>query len=120
MIEETVLLLEEDSALRRRLRKFLEYVGLKVLAPEAFETARTLLHQGDLSIRLVVISTDWVGQASVIALNGEFPELALLLIGSGSALDEEFPHLAKPFPPERLAVKVQKMLTGPATVARTA
>jgi two-component system cell cycle sensor histidine kinase/response regulator CckA len=118
---ETVLLVEDDAAVRLAAARALRSAGYRVIAADGAEGAVEALRAGEsLPDVLVtdVIMPDATGRALADRLRGERPELRVLFL-SGYAVDVLGPHgvldpaesfLAKPFAPGSLLAKVRQVL----------
>lgn len=120
-LEATVLLCEDDAALRRMALQVLSRHGLTVLEAVSGEDALELMKTYEGHLDLVVTDMD-LGEMSglhvALSLRNERPDL-LVLIMSGRAVAEvisEFPmgtatFLAKPFRPTQLVDEVVSLLS---------
>jgi len=120
---ETVLIVEDDDALRRVASRALQQCGYEVLVAADGAQALELCSQHERGLHLVV--TDMVMPemsgielAERIALS--YPEIKVLLM-SGYTRDEtarrgiaseRYAFLEKPFTPSKLAAKVRELLDG--------
>jgi signal transduction histidine kinase/ActR/RegA family two-component response regulator len=117
---ETVLVAEDDEAVRRLLVRVLEQSGYEVLSARDAEQALRLSRAHEAAIDLLVsdvVLPHMSGPKLAAALRGKRPELAVLYI-SGYAWDtfkedavqEGEPFLRKPFSSAELARKVREVL----------
>jgi len=117
---ETILVVEDDDALRRMAVEALQLFGFRVLQAAAAEEALTLL---DKSGRVDLMLTDIVlphmsGRELARQLEGRRPEMKVIFM-SGYAeqaavrhglIDRDQPFLSKPFTPEALVRKLRAVL----------
>lgn len=119
---ETVLLVDDEDALRRLLREMLLAYGYEVL--EASDGAQALKicqhHDGRIDLLLSDVKMPGMsGPELAVRLACMRPDMKLLYI-SGYATDAlpqydaSTPFLAKPFSPDTLARKVREVLHGSA------
>jgi signal transduction histidine kinase len=121
----TVLLADDDVAVRRLLRQFLESRGFEVLAAASADEALALA-QGTSRIDLLVtdvVMPGFSGRDLARAVVGMFPEIRVLLI-SGYApqpsaeagrSEKAWPLLQKPFTPEALLREIDALIGGRAS-----
>ncbi|MEW6336018.1 MAG: ATP-binding protein [Acidobacteriota bacterium] len=121
----TVLLADDDVAVRRLLRQLLESRGFEVLAAASADEALALA-QGRAKIDVLVtdlVMPGFSGRDLARALVRMFPEVRVLLI-SGYAPhsmlevgegEEAWPLLQKPFTPETLLREVDALIGGRAS-----
>ena len=112
----TILLVDDDAAVRRLCRIILEQAGHNVIEADSAESAQELRATCSESIDLLV--TDYhmqglTGLQLAVSLRSSKPNLGVLLI-SGGAIREPVPmsigFLAKPFSPSQLTQAVSKAL----------
>ena len=112
----TILLVDDDNAVRRLCRIILEQAGFAIVEADSAESAQTLWATCSESIDLLV--TDYhmqklTGLQLAVSLRLSRPNLGVLLI-SGGAIQEPVPtsigFLAKPFTPSQLAQAVSRLL----------
>ncbi|HXH24316.1 MAG TPA: response regulator, partial [Vicinamibacterales bacterium] len=121
---ETILLVEDDEAVRRLARKVLEAKGYVVLEAEDGPRAVELARQSGSPIHLLV--TDVVmphvsGRAVAEQVRALRPGIKVLFLSGYTAeavvqrglLDADTPFLEKPFTPAGLASKVREVLDRP-------
>ena len=126
---ETVLLVEDDEAVRELTEMVLESYGYKVLVAEDPGHAQKLSDTPGTNLSLVV--TDVVmptmsGRELVKRLTDKHPHLRVLymsgytdnVITSGGVLEPGLAFLQKPFTPASLASKVREVLDAPAPVGK--
>lgn len=126
----TILLADDESALRRLVRRVLERQGYRVLAAESGEAALQLAEGGHGEVDLLltdVVMPGMSGRELAERLLPSHPGMRLLYT-SGYTDDEivrhgvsrcGIPFLAKPFAPEELLRKVQEVLeAAPASLSR--
>jgi CheY-like chemotaxis protein len=118
---ETILLVEDDEAVRRLTETVLSSYGYKVLATEDPEHAQRLAETPGLDVQLVltdVIMPMMSGRELVRKLIARHPHLRVLymsgytdnIISSGGVLERGLAFLQKPFTPATLAQKVREVL----------
>lgn len=109
----TILLIIPDDSLRRRFRKFLEFENYRVVSSPSGGDALSLLGEALRIVSLIIASVDTRTCSSFESLLEYLPNTRVLLIGEESAalLSAPYPHLDRPFLPERLVARVQQMLT---------
>jgi PAS domain S-box-containing protein len=118
---ETILLVEDDEAVRHLTETVLSSYGYKVLATEDPEHAQRLAETPGLEVQLVltdVIMPAMSGRELVRKLTGRHPHLRVLymsgytdnIISSGGVLERGLAFLQKPFTPAALAQKVREVL----------
>ena len=123
--DETVLLAEDDSALRTLTKRILEGAGYAVLLAEDGEEAINVfnMHSADVDLVLLDVVMPKGGAITVYdALRKLRPELRFLItsgystnpFGSGS-LPEGVPFIQKPYAPHALLRKVREVLDAPGT-----
>ena len=123
---ETLLLVEDNEAVRRLARRVLQERGYTVLEAGRGDEALQLAAGHDGPITLLV--TDFVmpglsGLELAARLEAERPGLRLLYmsgytgetIGHHGALEPNTSFIQKPFSPDGLARKVREVLDGPAS-----
>ena len=112
----TILLVDDDNAVRRLCRIILEQAGFAVIEADSAESALKLWATCSESIDLLV--TDYhmqgiTGLQLAVSLRLSRPKLGVLLI-SGGAIRESVPisigFLAKPFSPSQLTQAVSRAL----------
>jgi PAS domain S-box-containing protein len=120
---ETILLVEDDAAVRSAAVGVLERSGYKVLVATDPEDAQELAARHRSSIALVisdVVMPRMSGPTLLVALRRHRPDLKVLLISgyAGEALSargeiaEDIPFLEKPFTVTGLLAKVRDVLDG--------
>ena len=113
--DETVLLVEDDEAVRASTRSALERLGYRVLTADSAESARALWREHD---RVDLLVTDVVmpvtsGRQLAAELRSEAPALRVLFVSGydpQAALDSGTGFLAKPFTVRELAFAVREAL----------
>lgn len=121
----TVLLADDDVAVRRLLRQLLESRGFEVLAAASAEEALTLA-QGRARIDVLVtdlIMPGFSGRDLARAVVGMFPDIRVLLISGyapqsmveAGSDEEAWPLLQKPFTPEALLREIDALIGGRAS-----
>jgi PAS domain S-box-containing protein len=120
--DETVLLVEDEPAVRDLVRRVLTSRGYTVLEADQAESALTLTDGRTAPFRLAICDVVLPGRMGGRELAGELadrhPESRFLFISGHSAgaaqqaglLEEGVPFLQKPFSPEALARKVREVL----------
>lgn len=110
----TVVLAEDDDAVRRMMAVLLRYYGYRVLeAKDGHEAA--LLCESDVVIDLLITDlvmprvTGWELLSRLAATS--MPPRALV-VSACEAIDD-VAHLAKPFTPQQLRAAVENALAGP-------
>lgn len=114
--DETVLLVEDEAAVRMMARKVLEKCGYRVIEAGNGQEALQVAHAHEGELHLVV--TDLVmpkmcGRQFASILSEERPELPFLFISGyprGQTLSAEDAFLQKPFGPAELAGAVREVL----------
>ncbi len=119
---ETILVVEDEAALRELVRRVLERLGYTVLTVGSGDEALTLLEKADSRVDLlltdVVLPGSLQGNELARAAGALWPRLPVLymsgyardtIVHSGR-LDEGINYLAKPFTPDELAWRVRKIL----------
>ena len=125
---ETILLVEDEEAVRNLTRRLLESNGYTVLpaasAEQALEVAQN--HEGRIDMLLTdVIMSGLSGPDLSRQLLGQQPSLRVLYVSgypdetmaSEGILDPSASFLQKPFTPDTLARKVREVLDAPASAA---
>lgn len=117
----TVLVAEDDDALRRLIVQVLRRGGYRVLEGENGAQALAVARANDFEIDIVVGDVDMPvmgGVELVLTLQARLPQLPALIISGHanvSALEDLTPHsgafLAKPFRPSELVDAVSDLLT---------
>jgi PAS domain S-box-containing protein len=124
---ETILLVEDDDALRESVRRCLSQLGYRLL--EAASGAAALevwqLHRHEIQLLLtdLIMPGGMTGRELGERLQQENPRLAVIYVSGYSAdiFTRDFPaapgitFLAKPFPAHTLAQTVRARLDGPST-----
>ncbi len=123
---ETILLVEDDDAVRELAREVLESRGYKVLEArhgrEAIQTAER--HQGRIDLLVTdVVMPRMRGTELAGELLSRRPEVKVLYmsgytgdrLGPGDLAGEASGFLQKPFAPDTLSRKVRELLGGPGT-----
>jgi len=118
---ETILLVDDDTRIRRLARKVLEQEGYTVLEAEDGEEALRLGQESAGSIRLLL--TDLVmpgmnGRILAAHLQVRYPEMQVLYmsgykdyaIGVDAVLEPDANYLSKPFTPDSLLRAVREVL----------
>jgi two-component system cell cycle sensor histidine kinase/response regulator CckA len=114
----TILLVEDEEAVRQLVRRILESRGYKVLLARHGGEALELIHQGDLSIQLLL--TDAVMPVlsgpellrRAIALRPQM-KLAIMSGYTDHPAVTGVPFIAKPFTPAELERRVREILDAP-------
>jgi PAS domain S-box-containing protein len=117
---ETILLVEDEEAVRSVAARVLQNQGYRVLASPNGQEALSLVEQVEGKIDLVltdVVMPDMGGLELAVRLQGRWPGLKVLYM-SGYAegdklrpgIDYERPFLQKPFSAESLMLKVREVL----------
>jgi len=125
---ETILLVEDDEAVRDLAETVLTSYGYKVIVTQDPEHAETIAQSG-ISIQLVltdVVMPSMSGRELVRKLTARYPHLRVLymsgytdnVIASGGVLEPGLAFLQKPFTPAVLAQKVREVLDASASVAK--
>jgi len=112
----TILLVDDDNAVRRLCRIILEQAGFAVIEADSAESALRLWATCSESVDLLVTDYHMMGLTGLqlaVSLRSSKPDLGILLI-SGGAIQESVPmyigFLAKPFPASSLTQAVSKAL----------
>ena len=112
----TILLVDDDNAVRRLCRIILEQAGFAVIEADSAESALKLWATWSESIDLLVTDYHMMGLTGLqlaVSLRSSRPNLGVLLI-SGGAIRESVPafvvFLAKPFVPSQLTQAVSRAL----------
>jgi PAS domain S-box-containing protein len=126
---ETILLVEDDEAVRELTETVLSSYGYKLLVAQDAEHAQRLSEIPGIDIQLVL--TDVVmpllsGRELVLRLTRKYPHLRVLymsgytdnVIASGGVLEPGLAFLQKPFTPAVLARKVREVLDAKASVPK--
>ena len=124
---ETVLLVEDEPALRAVARRVLQRQGYAVLEAADGDAALALVatHQGPLDLLVTdVVMPGLSGRDLADRLTAARPDLRVLFVSgySGEALahhgilDPDLAYLEKPFNPDALAIKVREVLDRPPRV----
>jgi len=119
--DETILLVEDDPALRHLVHRILGTAGYAVLSAGGVEDAERILHEFTGEIALVVtdvVMPDGGGEQLVAKLNQMRPETKVLFISgyTDGRVPEKYlagdqaGFLAKPFEPAELTGKVRRLL----------
>jgi PAS domain S-box-containing protein len=119
---ETILLVEDDDAVRRVCRRVLEKQGYAILEASRPSEALDIAAQRPTGIALVltdIVMPGMSGAELVQRLRGTHPGIRYLLISGyaddmeqlRSAMDDGMTFLAKPFTPDQLARAVREALT---------
>ncbi|MGI9326887.1 MAG: ATP-binding protein [Pseudomonadales bacterium] len=110
----TVLLVEDQAALRSTLRRLLESMNLKVLDAADADTAVVLMQDQpapDLLLSDVIMPGQRTGNELADELRQRFPELPVLLMsGYTDLVDLDYPLLQKPFSLDELRANVATAL----------
>jgi len=126
---ETILLVEDDEAVRELTEMVLKQYGYNLLVAEDPEHAEKLSDTPGLDIQLVltdVVMPTMSGRELVRKLTNKHPHLRVLymsgytdnVITSGGVLEPGLAFLQKPFTPASLAGKVREVLDAMAPAAR--
>jgi PAS domain S-box-containing protein len=126
---ETILLVEDDEAVRELTEMVLKTYGYNVLVAEEPQHAQKLSDTPGLDIALVltdVVMPTMSGRELVKRLTDKHPHLRVLymsgytdnVITSGGVLEPGLAFLQKPFTPALLANKVREVLDAPAPVGK--
>jgi two-component system cell cycle sensor histidine kinase/response regulator CckA len=125
---ETILLVEDDEAVRAMAERILQLKGYKVIAASNPTEASQLCerHEGPIHLLLTdLIMPTMSGRRLAEHLSLMRPELRVLYmsgyadraIAPGGILEEGTPFLQKPFTPDTLAHKVREVLDAPRQAA---
>ncbi|HVO56157.1 MAG TPA: PAS domain S-box protein [Dongiaceae bacterium] len=126
---ETILLVEDDDAVRELTETVLRSYGYNVIVSEDPQHAQRLSADPALDIRLVltdVVMPSMSGRELVQKLLARHPHMRVLymsgytdnVISSGGVLEPGLAFLQKPFTPAALALKVREVLDAVAPAAR--
>ncbi len=121
---ETVLLVEDEAAVRRLAERILGRHGYKILSAKSAEDALTVAHDYPGPIHLLltdVIMTGDSGAKLARRLGPERPEMRVLFVSGYTdgaiahhgVLDPGVAFLQKPFTPDALTTKVREVLDAP-------
>jgi two-component system, cell cycle sensor histidine kinase and response regulator CckA len=125
---ETILLVEDDEAVRDLTETVLTSYGYKVIVTDDPEHAEIVAQSG-IAIQLVltdVVMPSMSGRELVRKLTAKYPHLRVLymsgytdnVIASGGVLEPGLAFLQKPFTPAALAQKVREVLDASASVTK--
>ncbi|MDE2292419.1 MAG: response regulator, partial [Elusimicrobia bacterium] len=120
---ETVLVVEDDAALRAIMRRALSREGYRLLEASGPEAAASAArgHEGPLDLALVdVVLRGGDGMSAVGALRAARPGVRVLYMTGfvdrddfrREVVDKRLPFIQKPFTPEQLVRKVRETLDG--------
>ena len=123
---ETVLIAEDEPAVRSLARSLLRRLGYTVLSAangdEALGVAQN--HTGPIHLLVADVVLTSLGEESIATrFISSHPHVPVLLISEcepdmpGPALDKRVDYLAKPFPPHELARRIREMLDAGTSVA---
>jgi len=126
---ETILLVEDDEAVRELTESVLTSYGYKILVAQDPEHAQKLSEMPGIEIQMVltdVVMPSMIGHELVRRLTQRKPHLRVLymsgytdnVIASGGVLEPGLALLQKPFAPAMLAQKVREVLDAKAPVSR--
>ena len=126
---ETILLVEDDEAVRELTEMVLKSYGYNVLVADDPEHAQRISASPNVEVQLVltdVVMPAMSGRELVQKLTSKHPHLRVLymsgytdnVITSGGVLEPGLAFLQKPFTPASLANKVREVLDAKATVAK--
>jgi PAS domain S-box-containing protein len=126
---ETILLVEDDEAVRDLTETVLRSYGYNVLVAEDPKHAQEITHTQGIDIQLVltdVVMPSMSGRELVRKLTQKYPSLRVLymsgytdnVIASGGILEPGLAFLQKPFTPALLAQKVREVLDQTISSAR--
>ena len=121
---ETILLVEDEDAVRGLVRRTLEGAGYRILEAAAPSEALRLVaaHQGSLDLVLTdVVLPEMSGRELAARLHESRPDTAVLYVSGydedavvhHGVLDSDIAFLAKPFSPDELARRVRQLLDAP-------
>jgi two-component system, cell cycle sensor histidine kinase and response regulator CckA len=123
---ETILLVEDDGAVRRLARDVLTHAGYNVIDARDGDEALTVTHAHPMTIDLVVtdvVMPGLTGRELAMRLRAAFPDIRVLYTSGytkattmTAGIDASAPFLPKPFLPTDLLTKVRDVLTGAAGV----
>lgn len=113
-MRKTVLIVEDDAALRTRCRKFLEWENLNVLAAENESVAFRILEEHPFKIDLVLVGVTRKNQIRLDQLKMQLPDASFLLLSNQP--DSSGEHVKgrisrDVFYPESLVPQVKRMLS---------
>jgi DNA-binding NtrC family response regulator len=109
----TILLIESDESLRRRLRMFLEFEGFRVIAHPTESSTRAFLEDQPTDVDLVIAGVGREGVAALDPLLDLLENTRVLLISPGECgnLDTPYPCLSRPVAPERVVSRVHHLFS---------
>jgi DNA-binding NtrC family response regulator len=118
---ETILLVEDDEAVRDLTETVLTSYGYKVILTQDPQHAQAVVAQSGIEIHMVltdVVMPSMSGRDLVRKLASQYPHLRVLymsgysddIISSGGVLEPGLAFLQKPFTPAALAQKVREVL----------
>ena len=126
---ETILLVEDENAVRELARRFLEMRGYRVMdasnGPEALRISRA--HQGKIDLLLTdVVMARMSGREVALQLAPERPDMKVLYMSGHTedaivhhgVLKEGVEFLQKPFTQEQLVSRVRRILDGKSTMSQ--
>ncbi len=129
--DEQILLVEDDTSVRKLVQELLEQQGYKVIAAEHAARALELVEGLDREIEFLVTDVVMPGMSGpdlAERLTRRFPRMKILFISGYTdslvirhgLLDAEHVMLQKPFDGTMLASKVRELLDAPRKSSRTA
>jgi PAS domain S-box-containing protein len=118
---ETILLVEDEEALRRMIERVLTKLGYKVHSASGLEDAHRLFAQWSDEVALVltdVVMPDGYGHTMFESMRATRPQLKALLmsgytdnaLSSLEGIPSDIPFIQKPFRPSELVHKVRELL----------
>jgi len=110
----TIVLAEDDDAVRRMMAVLLRYFGYRVLeARDGYEAA--LLCESDVVIDLLItdLTMPRVTGYELLARLSRRAAPPRVLVATAAEAIEDLPYLAKPFTPQQLRASVESALAGP-------
>jgi CheY-like chemotaxis protein len=112
-MNKTVLIVEDDAALRTRCRKFLEWERLEVLVAADENAAFSVLEENRFDVDLVLVGVSRHTQRRLDRLKAHLPDATFLLLSNDpdSADDHTTSTVSRNvFYPESLVPKVKRLL----------
>jgi len=119
--DETILVVEDEPAVRGMVRRFLEQRGYRVLeAPNGRDALRVAAtHKAPIDLMVTdVVMPQMSGRELAFQLASSRPDMKVMYMSGHTAdsirqhgvLDDGLPFLQKPFTPLQLAAKIRKVL----------
>jgi len=113
-MRKTVLIVEDDAALRTRCRKFLEWEQLEVLAAADENAAFCILEENRFDVDLVLVGVTRHNRERLERLKAHLPDTTFLLLSNeqDSSCEKTMGTIQRDiFYPETLVPKVKRLLS---------